>query len=153
MTGVRSVVVERAFAVPPEKLWRALTQPHLIAEWLMPNDFRPNAGHRSTLRNTPRPDVDLVIDCEVIAIEPQRTLSYSWSAYGLDSIVTFTLTPTPGGTMLRMEQAGFRADQRQAFAGAKAGWRMFLDVLDQLLAGTDFDAGYSPLFTERTRPS
>jgi len=146
MTGteIRSVVVERAFAAPPEKLWRALTQPHLIAEWLMPSDFRADAGHSFTLRNTPRQDVNVVIDCKVIAVEPQRMLSYSWSAYGLDSIVTFTLTPKPTGTLLRMEQAGFRADQQQAFAGATAGWRMFLDGLDRLLARADFDAGSSP---------
>lgn len=143
-TDTRSVVVERMFAAPPEKLWRALTQPHLIAEWLMPNDFRPDAGHSFTLRNTPRPDVNVVIDCTVIAVEPPRTLSYSWSAYGLDSIVTFTLTPTPTGTLLRMEQAGFRADQQQAFAGARAGWRMFLDGLDRLLARPDLDAAPSP---------
>ena len=44
----RSVIVERDITHPPEKVWRALTQPHLIAEWLMKNDFIPVVGHRFT---------------------------------------------------------------------------------------------------------
>jgi len=133
----RSVVIERDIAFPPEKVWRALTQPHLIAEWLMQNDFAPVAGHRFRLVNQPRPGVDIAIDCEVLVIEPHRTLAYSWVAMGLDSVVTWTLTPTGTGTRLRMEQAGFRADQKQAFGGALAGWRGFLAKLDGLLARPD----------------
>ena len=132
----RSVVVERDFAHPPEKLWRALTQPHLIAEWLMQNDFAPNVGHRFKLRG----DWGGVLDCEVLAVEPERTLAYTWNyapdgvAFGLQSVVTFTLTPTPAGTHLRMEHQGFPVDQKQALAGASAGWRQFFEKLDQLLA-------------------
>jgi uncharacterized protein YndB with AHSA1/START domain len=47
-------------------------------------------------------------------------------------VVTFTLTPTPGGTHLRMEQSGFRPDQKQAFGGALAGWQRFLANLEQV---------------------
>lgn len=136
MTETRSVVVEREFAHPPEKLWRALTQPHLIEEWLMKNDFAPEVGHRFKLRG----DWGGVLDCEVLEIEPHETLSYTWNfdhddpAYNLQSVVTFTLTPTPSGTRLRMEQKGFRADQRQAFGGAQAGWREFFTKLDGVLA-------------------
>jgi uncharacterized protein YndB with AHSA1/START domain len=132
----RSVVVEREFPHVAEKLWRALTQPHLMQEWLMKNDFAPQVGHRFKLTG----DWGGVLDCEVLEIEPQRTLSYTWdfahedAAYNLKSVVTFTLTPTAGGTMLRMEQAGFRPDQKQAFGGAHAGWKQFLDKLDALLA-------------------
>jgi uncharacterized protein YndB with AHSA1/START domain len=135
----RSVVVEREFAHPPERLWRALTQPHLIAEWLMKNDFEPAVGHRFNLSG----DWGGVLDCEVLAVEPNRTLSYTWNfahddpAYNLESVVTFTLTPTSTGTHLRMEQAGFRPDQKQAFGGAKAGWQQFLANLEQVLARTD----------------
>ena len=135
----RSVVVEREFAFPPEKLWRALTQPHLIEEWLMKNDFKPDVGHHFNLRG----DWGGVLDCEVLAIEPNKTLSYTWNfthddaAYNLASVVTFTLTPTATGTHLRMEQSGFRADQPQAFNGAKFGWQKFLENLDQLLARND----------------
>jgi uncharacterized protein YndB with AHSA1/START domain len=131
----RSVVVEREIAHPPEKLWRALTQPHLIAEWLMKNDFAPIVGHRFNLRG----DWGGVLDCEVLAIEPNRTLSYTWDfahddpAFDLKSVVTFTLTPTPRGTLLRMEQEGFRPEQKQAFGGARAGWQEFFGKLEQML--------------------
>ena len=143
MTGTpaetRSVVVEREISHSPEKLWRALTQPHLMEEWLMKNDFKPDVGHRFNLRG----DWGGVLDCEVLAVEPHRTLSYTWDfkhddpAYNMKSVVTFTLTPTATGTHLRVEQAGFRPDQKHALGGASAGWRQFLDKLDQVLARPD----------------
>ena len=136
-TETRSVVVEREFPFPPDKIWRALTQPHLIEEWLMTNDFAPLVGHRFNLRRSPRPDVNIVVDCQVLVIEPNKTLSYTWSAFDLESVVTWTLTPTNTGTHLRMEQSGFRPDQKQAYGGAKGGWRMFFDKLEQVLARTE----------------
>ncbi len=136
-TGTRSVIVEREIAYPPEKIWRALTQPHLIEEWLMKNDFVPVAGHRFNLRKEPQPGISIVVDCEVKAIEPNRTLSYTWDAYGLESTVTWTLTPTPTGTRLRMEQSGFRPDQEQAYRGARSGWQQYFAALEQILARTD----------------
>jgi uncharacterized protein YndB with AHSA1/START domain len=135
-TETRSVVVEREIPHPPEKIWRALTQPHLIAEWLMQNDFKPAVGHRFNLRG----DWGGVLDCEVLAIEPNRTLSYTWNfahddaAFDLKSVVTFTLAPTRSGTHLRMEQVGFGPEQKQAFGGAKAGWQQFFGKLEQVLA-------------------
>ncbi len=132
----RSVVVEREFPHAVEKLWRALTQPHLMQAWLMKNDFAPRVGHKFKLTG----EWGGVLDCEVLEIEPHRTLSYTWdfahedAAYNLKSVVTFTLEPTTTGTRLRMEQTGFRPDQRQAFGGAHAGWKQFLDKLDVLLA-------------------
>ena len=126
---LRTVVVERDIAHPPEKIWRALTQPHLIEEWLIKNDFKAVAGHRFAFR------ADWgSVDCKVLAVEPNETLSYSWDAMGLTSVVTWTLTPTRTGTHVRMEQAGFRADQQQAFAGAKYGWNNFFGKLEQTLA-------------------
>lgn len=135
----RSAVVEREFAFPPEKLWRALTQPHLMEEWLMKNDFIPAVGHKFKLKG----EWGGTLDCEVLAIEPHRELSYTWdfahenAAFNLKSVVTFTLTPTATGTHLRVEQSGFRPDQRQAFGGAHAGWQQFFGKLDQLLTRTD----------------
>ena len=132
----RSVILEREFPHAPEKLWRALTQPHLMEEWLMKNDFKPDVGHRFNLRG----EWGGVLDCEVLEVEPHRTLSYTWdfkhedAAYSLKSVVTFTLTPTGAGTLLRMEQSGFRPDQKQAFGGAHAGWKQFLDKLEQVVA-------------------
>jgi uncharacterized protein YndB with AHSA1/START domain len=131
----RSVVVEREFSHPPEKLWRALTQPHLIAEWLMKNDFVPSVGHRFRLTG----EWGGTLDCEVLAVEPNRVLSYTWNhahqdaAFNLQSVVTFTLSPTASGTHLRMEQVGFRSDQRQAFGGAHLGWQKNLTSLEQVL--------------------
>jgi uncharacterized protein YndB with AHSA1/START domain len=123
-----SVVVERELSHPPEKIWRALTQPHLIEEWLMKNDFKPVAGHRFGLH------ADWgAVDCRVVTVEPSRTLSYTWAAYGLESVVTWTLTPTGTGTRLRMEQSGFRADQQQAYQGARHGWPRFFANLEQVL--------------------
>jgi len=137
-TDSRSVVVERDIPHPPQKLWRALTQPHLIAEWLMKNDFAPAIGHKFNLRG----DWGGTLDCEVLAIEPNKTLSYTWDhahsdpAFSLKSVVTFSLTPTPTGTHMRVEQKGFRPDQRQAFGGALQGWQKFLGNLEQVLANS-----------------
>lgn len=139
VTETRSVVVEREIPHAPEKIWRALTQPHLIADWLMKNDFMPVVGHRFNLRG----DWGGVLDCEVLAVEPHTTLSYTWNfthedaAFDLKSVVTFTLIPAGSGTLLRMEQVGFRPDQKQAYGGAKAGWQGFLANLEQVLARLD----------------
>ncbi|EJB08084.1 hypothetical protein Rleg9DRAFT_7112 [Rhizobium leguminosarum bv. trifolii WSM597] len=128
-TETRSVVIEREIPFPSEKIWRALTQPHLIQEWLMKSDFKPAVDHRFSF------NADWgSVDCKVLEVEPNKTLSYSWDAYGLESIVTWTLTPTGTGTHLRMEQSGFRPDQRQAYGGARSGWTQFLGNLEQVLA-------------------
>jgi uncharacterized protein YndB with AHSA1/START domain len=136
-SGKRIAIVERELAAPPEKLWRALTQPHLIEEWLMKNDFKPVEGHKFNLSRQPSPDINVVIDCEVLTVEENKTLSYRWSAYGTDTVVTFTLTPTGSGTMLRVEQDGFGPDQKAAYKGAMASWPHFLAALDELLKRTD----------------
>ena len=131
-TETRSVIVEREIPFPPEKIWRALTQPHLIEEWLMKNDFQPVVGHSFNLRGDWG-----AVDCRVLELEPNRTLSYTWDAMGLKSTVTWTLTPKGAGTTLRMEQAGFRTDQEQAYQGAKYGWQKFFAGLEQVLGRMD----------------
>src|SRR3569833_3000134 len=128
-TETRSVTVEREFPFPPEKLWRALTQPQLIAEWLMQNGFQPVVGHRFYLRGDWG-----AVDCKVLELEAMRSLSYTWDAMGLTSVVTWTLTASGKGTHLRMEQAGFRHAQEQAFQGAQYGWQRFFGSLEQVLA-------------------
>lgn len=129
-----SVVVERELPHPPEKIWRALTQPHLIAEWLMRNDFKPVVGQQFTLRMDPQPNWNGIIDCQVLVVEPNKTLSYTWGTLGLGTVVTFTLTPTDTGTHLRLEQAGFPPDRPQNYQGAKYGWQQFFGKLEQVLA-------------------
>ena len=128
-TETLSVVIEREMPHPPEKIWRALTQPHLIEEWLMKNDFKPVVDERFTLRG----DWGSV-DCQVLKVEPNKMLSYTWGAMGLESVVTWTLTPAGAGTHLRMEQSGFRPDQQQAYHGAKFGWQKFFANMEQILA-------------------
>ena len=128
----RSVVVEREIPHPPEKIWRALTQPHLIEEWLMKNDFKPVVDHRFNL------SADWGgVDCRVLEIEPNKTLSYTWATKDLESVVTWTLTATGAGTHLRMEQVGFRPDQQQYYMGAKYGWQRFFGNLEQVVARLD----------------
>ena len=128
----KTLIVEREIPFPPEKIWRALTQPHLIEGWLMKNDFKPVVGHRFNLR------ADWgVVDCQVLAVEPNKTLSYTWGAYGLKSVVTWILTPTSAGTHLRMEQSGFRPDQQQYYQGASYGWQRFIGGLERVVAGLD----------------
>jgi uncharacterized protein YndB with AHSA1/START domain len=131
-TDALRVIVEREIPHPPEKIWRALTQPHLIEAWLMKNNFSPVVDHRFNL------SADWgSVDCQVLAVEPQKSLSYTWAAYDLKSVVTWTLTPTSTGTHLRMEQTGFRPDQQQAFQGAKVGWPRFFASLEQALTRLD----------------
>jgi uncharacterized protein YndB with AHSA1/START domain len=131
-TQTLSVVVEREMPYPPEKIWRALTQPHLIEGWLMKNDFKPVVDHRFNLR------ADWgTVDCQVLEVEPNKTLTYSWETKGLESVVTWTLTPTSTGTRLRMEQTGFRPDQQPYYQGAKSGWPRFFAALEQVLARID----------------
>jgi uncharacterized protein YndB with AHSA1/START domain len=131
-TETRSVIVERDMPFPPEKIWRALTQPHLIEAWLMKTDFKPVVGDPFTFSG----DWGSV-DGRVLEVEAGRSLSYSWEAFGLESVVTWTLTPTDTGTHLRMEQSGFRPEQAQFHQGAQASWPGFLAKLEQVVAGLD----------------
>jgi uncharacterized protein YndB with AHSA1/START domain len=131
----RSVIIERDLSWPVQKVWRALTQPHLLADWLMQNDFQLRAGHRFQFRGEWGS-----VDCQVLVVEPDRTLSYTWAAMGLETVVTWTLTPVATGTRLRMEQVGFRPDQEQAYQGAQYGWQQLLARLEQVLARPDADA-------------
>jgi uncharacterized protein YndB with AHSA1/START domain len=115
---------------PAEKIWRALTEGPLMEEWLMKNDFLPVVDHRFQLR------ADWgAVDCKVLAVEPNKRLAYTWAAYGLESVVTWTLTSTGAGTRVRMEQSGFRADQEQAYKGATYGWQNFFNNLERVVAG------------------
>ena len=133
--NTRTLVIERVFPHPAEKLCRALTESPLIAQWLLKNDFEPVAGRKFQFRSDPMPQWDGVIDCEVLVVDPLKQLSYTWNSLGLESVVLFTLTPEESGTHLRMEHSGFRPDQQQAYGGAKYGWKNFLDNLERVLSG------------------
>ncbi len=131
----RTLVIERELPHPPEKIWRALTQSPLIEQWLMKNDFQPTVGHRFNFRATPVPNWDGLIASEVLVVEPNSRLSYVWSSLGLETVVTWTLTPTPGGTHLKMEQSGFSTEPSADifYNGANWGWQKFIGNLEQLL--------------------
>ena len=142
-TATRSIVVERVMHHTPEKVWRALTQGPLIEEWLMKNDFRPVVGHKFKFRAEPMPQWNGVVDCEVLIVEPNKRLSYSWNASGdeaangLKTIVTWTLTPADGGTHIRMEQSGFRPEDERFFQGANYGWQKMVAGLERVTAGLE----------------
>jgi uncharacterized protein YndB with AHSA1/START domain len=131
--STRSVVVEKTFSHAPERLWRALTDPALLAEWLLPNDFESEVGRQFQFRNQPVGGWDGLIACKVLALDPPKYLAYSWHAFGHESNVEFTLTATEDGTHVRMEHSGFRADQQAAYQGAQYGWQRFLDNLERML--------------------
>ena len=137
----RSVVIEREMPHPPDKIWRALTQGPLIEEWLMKNDFQPVLGHRFNFRAEPMPGWNGITDCEVLIVEPHRRLSYSWNASGdeaaggLKTVVAWTLTPTQGGVLVRLEQSGFRLEDEANYQGANYGWQRYLSDLERVTAG------------------
>jgi uncharacterized protein YndB with AHSA1/START domain len=131
---VRSVIVERDFSHAPEKVWRALTTPALLEDWLMKNDFEPVVGHRFAFRMDPVAGWDGVVLAEVLEVEKPRRLSYTWGAFNLASVVTWTLTATPGGTHVRMVHTGFGPNNENAYRGATAGWHRFVGQLQDLLA-------------------
>jgi uncharacterized protein YndB with AHSA1/START domain len=133
--STRTLVIERVFPHPPEKLWRALTENPLIAQWMMKNDFEPVVGRKFQFRSEPVPNWDGVIDCEVLIVDHLKRLSYSWRTMGAEFMVLWTLIPTEGGTQLRMEQSGFRPDQQAAYNGAKYGWQNFIGKMERVVGG------------------
>jgi uncharacterized protein YndB with AHSA1/START domain len=119
----------------PEKVWRALTDPVLLADWLLPVvGLKLEPGAAFTLKAQAFPGWDGTVNCRMVEIEAHRKLSYTWSVPFLDTVVTFTLTPTASGTRLSIVQSGFKPDQKQEFGGARYGWRMMGGKLVDLLA-------------------
>ncbi|QRN94470.1 SRPBCC domain-containing protein [Archangium violaceum] len=118
----------------PEKVWRALTDPVLLVEWLLPVvDLKLEPGAAFTFKAQPQPGWDGVVNCRLLELEAQRKLSYTWVVGNIDTVVTFTLTPTASGTRLSLVQSGFKPDQKQNFAGARYGWKMMSEKLVDLL--------------------
>jgi uncharacterized protein YndB with AHSA1/START domain len=136
----QSISLEYDLPHPPAKVWRALTEPELLAQWLMANDMRPTVGHSFTFKAEPTPWWDGIVHCEVLEIEPHKRLRYTWrsgpESSPLDTVVTWTLTPTAsGGTRLALEHSGFLSTNAFAFDGASKGWqRMLGEGLTDVLA-------------------
>jgi uncharacterized protein YndB with AHSA1/START domain len=121
----------------PEKVWRALTDPVLLTEWLLPViDFKLEPGAAFTFKTQPYPGWDGTVNCRILEIEAHKKLSYAWVVGDmvLDTVVTFTLTPTASGTRMTLVQSGFKPDQKQNFGGARYGWKMMGEKLIDLLA-------------------
>jgi uncharacterized protein YndB with AHSA1/START domain len=121
----------------PEKVWRALTDPVLLAEWLLPVvGFELERGAAFMFKTQPYPGWDGTVNCRIVEIEANRKLSYTWTVPFLDTVVTFTLTPTASGTRLSIVQSGFQQTQKQEFGGSRYGWKMMGGKLVDLLART-----------------
>ena len=121
----------------PEKVWRALTDPALLTEWLLPVvDLNLEPGAAFTFTAPPQPGWDGMVNCRFLEIEAHRKLSYKWVVGGMDTVVTFTLTPTASGTRLSLVQSGFKPDQKRNFGGARYGWSMMGGKLVDLLGRT-----------------
>ena len=124
---------------PPEKVWRALTDPVLLAEWLLPVfNLQLEPGAAFMFKTQPYPGWDGVVNCRILEIETHKKLSYAWVVGGgdmaLDTVVTFTLKPTPSGSHLSLVQSGFKPEQKQNFGGARYGWKLMGGKLVDVLA-------------------
>jgi uncharacterized protein YndB with AHSA1/START domain len=120
----RAIIVEYQLSAPPRKVWRALTEPKLLESWLMPNDIKPEVGHRFTFRTAPAPGFDGIVLCAILDVEPDSRWVYSWRGGPLETTVTWTLKPAPsGGTDLRLEHAGFRPEHGMTYDLLSEGWR------------------------------
>ena len=133
-----SISLDFDLAHRPEKVWRALTEPALLAEWLLPVaglELEPGAPFR--FQTQPHPEWDGVVDCRILEIEPKRKLSYAWRVgdMALDTVVTFILTPTDSGTRLSLLHSGFKPEQKRNLNGARYGWKMMGGKLVDVLAG------------------
>jgi uncharacterized protein YndB with AHSA1/START domain len=139
-----AIQVDEFLSHPPDRVWRALTDPARLARWLMPNDFAPVVGHRFTFRTEPVPGTgfDGVVQCEVLDVQPERLLRISWaSSNGLDTTVTWRLEPEGAGTRLFLDHEGFDPDRpadQLARRIMDGGWRS--NVLRALHAELDATA-------------
>jgi uncharacterized protein YndB with AHSA1/START domain len=132
---IETIAFEIDLKHSPEKVWRALTDPTLLAEWLLPTiGLKLEPGTEFTLKAPQAyPGWDGIVNCQVVEVEPLRKLKYTWTVPFLDTVVTFTLKPAPAGTHLTIVQSGFTADQKRESGGARYGWKMMGEKLIGLL--------------------
>lgn len=135
-----AIEVDQFVARPVQRVWQALTDPDLLARWLMPNDFKPVVGHQFTFRTEPVPQhgFDGIVYCQVLALDPPQLLRISWRGGTLDTTVTWRLVPEGTGTRLLITHDGFDDTDPAQQAAMKilgGGWqrhlaRRMLSVLD-----------------------
>jgi uncharacterized protein YndB with AHSA1/START domain len=132
-----SIAFEFDLGHSPQKVWRALTDPELLTEWLLPVvGLQLEPGASFTFKAPPQPEWDGIVNCRFLEIEPRKKLSWTWVVGDIDTIVTFTLTPTASGTRLSLVQSGFKPNQKKNFGGARYGWKMMGGKLVDVLART-----------------
>ena len=132
--STESLTFEFDLKHPPEKVWRALTTPELLTQWLLPViGFELSPGHTFTFEAEPQPGWDGVVNCRMIEATPHETLAWSWVVGDIDTVLRFTLAPSEAGTLLTIVQSGFKATQRQNLGGARYGWKMMSSKLIDLL--------------------
>lgn len=127
-----TLVLERDLPASLDSVWRALTEPTLIEQWLMPNDFEPIVDRSFNLVGDWG-----TVECKVLRAVPGKVLAYTWAAFGLDIIVECTLSQSKTGTLLTVVQSGFKPDQQQFYDGAKGGWQQFLGKLEQVVVSLE----------------
>ncbi|MCC6644539.1 MAG: SRPBCC domain-containing protein [Polyangiaceae bacterium] len=123
MTPKDSLSLDFDLPHPPDKVWRALSDPALLSQWLMPVlDWRPEVGAAFRFQTPGAPGWDGVVSCRVLELEAERRLTCTWSARDLDTVVSFTLTPTDAGTRLSIVHSGFLPHHQREAGGARHGW-------------------------------
>ena len=130
----RTIKLKTFLPYTQEKVWEALTDPKLLGSWFMENDIEPKLGHYFTFRMKPQKGWDGITHCEIISVEPLKYIAYTYcgEATGekalacagihsdkankltkgiftkLDTVLSFTLEPTCGGTILLMKHSGYK---------------------------------------------
>jgi uncharacterized protein YndB with AHSA1/START domain len=149
-TELPAITIEGMLIEPGETIWQALTDPELIEQWFMATDFAPDVGHKFTFRTNPLGDWDGVTEGEVLAAEPFWRLQYSWrggshalEGFGryIDTVLTWTLSPLPNGTHVRLEHKGFTKDNESVYAmlSSENGWASLVNRLAKVV--TDLAQG------------
>lgn len=138
MTGTEPAAIrcDQFIPHPPAAVWRVLTDPDLHARWWAPGDVRPVVGHRFTLDmgqwgHQP---------CEVLEVDPERLLRYSFAEGSLDSTITWSLHPEGSGTRLFLVHEGFDLGSpmgRTALEGMGRGWPGLLRRVETILTGAN----------------
>jgi len=128
-----AIHVEQFYAHPPSAVWRALTDPDLLARWWAAGDIRAVVGHSF--------DLDMgqwgKQPCEVVAVQPERLLRFRFATGVLDTIITWELLQEGLGTRLKLTHEGFNLDSpmgRTALEGMKPGWPKVLARLGSVLS-------------------
>jgi uncharacterized protein YndB with AHSA1/START domain len=138
---------EWVYAQSPNEVWEYLTQPELIALWLMPNNFKPVLGQEFQFKTKPIPSLNLdgIFYCKVLAISPFKKLIYSWKGgsgndvFTLDTVVEWTLEKYENGTKLSLKQVGFKEANLSIFTAMTNGWQTNIQKMIAHLNTTNND--------------